>query len=88
MIQTGLFRKYFVLFVVTVLSCVLLGGLANMLACHLGFSETERADVAAFWQTDGLASGPGLKAVDMFRAIHDGRIRFLWVMAKIGRAHV
>jgi len=24
------------------------GGLANMLACHLGFSEQERADVAAF----------------------------------------
>ena len=23
------------------------GGLANMLACHLGFSEAERADVAA-----------------------------------------
>ena len=57
------------------------GGLANMLACHLGFSEAERADVAAFWQTDRLAAAPGLKAVDMFRAIHDGRIRFLWVMA-------
>lgn len=57
------------------------GGLANMLACHLGFSEAERADVAAFWQTDRLCSAPGLKAVDMFRAVHDGRIRFLWVMA-------
>ena len=57
------------------------GGLANTLACHLGFSEAERADVAAFWQTDRLCTGPGLKAVDMFRAIHDGRIKFLWVMA-------
>ena len=57
------------------------GGLANMLACHLGFSESERADVAAFWQTDRLCAGPGLKAVDMFRAVHDGRIKFLWVMA-------
>ena len=57
------------------------GGLANMLACHLGFSEAERSDVAAFWQTDRLCSAPGLKAVDMFRAVHDGRIRFLWVMA-------
>jgi len=57
------------------------GGLANMLACHLGFSEAERADVAAFWDTDRLCAGPGLKAVDMFRAVHDGRIRFLWVMA-------
>ncbi|WP_428027268.1 molybdopterin-dependent oxidoreductase [Altererythrobacter sp.] len=57
------------------------GGLANMLACHLGFSENERADVASFWGTGNLCTGPGLKAVDMFRAVHDGRIKFLWVMA-------
>ena len=57
------------------------GGLANMLACHLGFAEDERAAVRAFWNAPNLCSGPGLKAVDMFRAVHDGRIRFLWVMA-------
>ena len=57
------------------------GGLANTLACHLGFSAAERADVAAFWGTDNLAAGPGLKAVEMFRAVHAGRIKFLWVMA-------
>jgi assimilatory nitrate reductase catalytic subunit len=57
------------------------GGLANMLACHLGFSEAERGDVADFWATDRLCAAPGLKAVDMFRAVHDGRIKFLWVMA-------
>jgi assimilatory nitrate reductase catalytic subunit len=57
------------------------GGLANVLACHLGFSPDERRDVADFWHTDRLCKGPGLKAVEMFRAIHDGRIKFLWVMA-------
>ncbi len=57
------------------------GGLANMLACHLGFSAEERADVALFWNAPNICSGPGLKAVDMFRAVHDGRIKFLWVMA-------
>ncbi len=57
------------------------GGLANMLACHLGFSDDERSDVAEFWKTDKLCQGPGLKAVDMFRAVHDGRIKFIWVMA-------
>ncbi|WP_298290631.1 molybdopterin-dependent oxidoreductase [Novosphingobium sp.] len=57
------------------------GGLANMLACHLGFSDEERADVAAFWQTDRVCERPGLKAVDLFRAVHDGRVKFLWVMA-------
>ncbi len=57
------------------------GGLANMLACHLGFSDAERADVSAYWQTERLCGGPGLKAVDLFRAVYDGRVKFLWVMA-------
>jgi assimilatory nitrate reductase catalytic subunit len=57
------------------------GGLANMLACHLSFGADERADVAAFWDAPNLCAGPGLKAVEMFRAIHEGRIRFLWVIA-------
>jgi assimilatory nitrate reductase catalytic subunit len=57
------------------------GGLASMLACHLGFSDEERGAVAHFWNSDRVCSGPGLKAIDMFRAVHDGRIKFLWVMA-------
>ncbi|EJL31311.1 nitrate reductase [Novosphingobium sp. AP12] len=57
------------------------GGLSNTLACHLGFGEDERAEVEAFWDAPNLCAGPGLKAVDLFRAVHDGRIRFLWVMA-------
>ncbi|HSG33963.1 MAG TPA: molybdopterin-dependent oxidoreductase [Sphingomonadaceae bacterium] len=57
------------------------GGLANMLACHLGFSDEEREDVARFWKSDRLCSGPGLKAVELFQAVHDGRIKFLWIMA-------
>jgi len=57
------------------------GGLANMLACHLGFSAEERADAALFWNAPNICAGPGLKAVDLFRAVHDGRVKFLWVMA-------
>ncbi|NBC36651.1 molybdopterin-dependent oxidoreductase [Novosphingobium sp. FSY-8] len=57
------------------------GGLANMLACHLGFSDNELRDVAGYWNTANICSGPGKKAVDMFRAIDEGRIKFLWVMA-------
>ncbi len=57
------------------------GGLANMLACHLGFADDEMADAATFWNAPNMCRGPGLKAVDMFRAVHDGRIRFLWIMA-------
>lgn len=57
------------------------GGLANTLACHLGFSEEERRAAATFWNAPVLCSGPGFKAVDLFRAVHDGRVKFLWVMA-------
>ncbi|MGB3798074.1 MAG: molybdopterin-dependent oxidoreductase, partial [Alteraurantiacibacter sp.] len=57
------------------------GGLSNMLACHLGFADAEREAVGTFWQAPNLCSGPGLKAVDLFRAVHSGKIRFLWVMA-------
>jgi assimilatory nitrate reductase catalytic subunit len=57
------------------------GGLATMLACHLGFSAGERGAVMAFWRTNRVAEKPGLKAVNMFRAVHEGRIRFLWVIA-------
>ncbi|MEM7690561.1 MAG: molybdopterin-dependent oxidoreductase [Pseudomonadota bacterium] len=57
------------------------GGLANTLACHLGFAENERASVAEFWDTACLAPGPGLKAVDLFEAVHRGDIKFIWIMA-------
>lgn len=57
------------------------GGLANTLACHLGFSTEERDAVADFWNSDRVCSGPGHKAVDLFRAVHDGRVKLLWVMA-------
>jgi len=57
------------------------GGLANMLACHLGFEEEARGAVAQFWEAPNICDGPGLKAVDLFRAVHDGRVKFLWVMA-------
>lgn len=57
------------------------GGLANMLACHLGFSEEERSAVGTFWQADQLAKEPGLKAVDLFEAVHRGAIKFIWIMA-------
>lgn len=57
------------------------GGLANMLAAHMGFSNDERAAAQDFWASPTIACQPGLKAVDMFRAIHEGRIKALWIMA-------
>jgi len=57
------------------------GGLASTLAAHRGFGEEDVADVGRFWAAERMATKPGLKAVDMFRAIGEGRIKALWVMA-------
>lgn len=57
------------------------GGLANMLACHLDIDNpAHHAAVSEFWQTDRLSPKLGLKAVDMFEAVGDGRIKALWVI--------
>ncbi|MEQ1712970.1 MAG: nitrate reductase, partial [Hyphomicrobium sp.] len=56
------------------------GGLANMLAAHMGFSSAERDRVARFWRAPALVTSEGLKAVDMFEAITRGEIKALWVM--------
>lgn len=56
------------------------GGLASTLAVHMGFGEAECQSAQDFWQSPKIARTAGLKAVDMFRAVHDGRIKALWVM--------
>jgi assimilatory nitrate reductase catalytic subunit len=57
------------------------GGLANTLAVHLGFSDADRATAQAFWNGPGVAPAPGLKATELFRAVDDGRIKAIWIMA-------
>ena len=57
------------------------GGLANMLACHLDLENADhRSVVRGFWGAGPLPEAPGLKAVDMFRAAGDGRIKALWII--------
>jgi assimilatory nitrate reductase catalytic subunit len=57
------------------------GGLASTLAAHMGFSDEECDDAKTFWKSPVIANQPGKKAVDMFRAIHDGSIKAIWIMA-------
>jgi assimilatory nitrate reductase catalytic subunit len=57
------------------------GGLANMLAAHMGFSDEEVDRVRRFWKAPRVVTAEGLKAVALFDAIADGRIKALWVMA-------
>ncbi|MBR9872669.1 MAG: nitrate reductase [Vibrionaceae bacterium] len=57
------------------------GALANTLTAHMEFHPDDIDCVEAFWQTDRLAKKPGLKAIDMFDAIHRGEIKAVWIMA-------
>ena len=57
------------------------GGLANMLAAHMGFTPLEVDRVKRFWNAPQMAQREGLKAVQMFDAIAQKRVRALWVMA-------
>ncbi|WP_254602920.1 nitrate reductase [Sphingomonas bacterium] len=57
------------------------GGLASTLAAHMDFSPENVARVGRFWAAPTMATKPGLKAVDLFRSVGEGRIKALWIMA-------
>jgi assimilatory nitrate reductase catalytic subunit len=58
------------------------GGLANMLAAHMELDDpAQRAAVQDFWESPRIADRPGLKAVDLFRAIEEGKVKAVWIMA-------
>lgn len=58
------------------------GGLANMLAAHMELGDAgHRELVQTFWQSPCIADRPGLKAVELFEAIEQGRIKAVWVIA-------
>ncbi len=58
------------------------GGLANMLAAHMELDNPLHVDlVSRFWGSDNVASTPGLKAVELFDAIEQGKIKAVWIMA-------
>ncbi|MEJ8473202.1 nitrate reductase [Roseibium algae] len=58
------------------------GGLANMLAAHMAIENPDHRElVQSFWQSPSMATRQGLKAVDMFRAVGEGRIKAIWIMA-------
>ena len=58
------------------------GGLANQLAAHMGFDRPDDVDrVRRFWRAPSIATRPGLKAVELFDAVSDGRVKALWIAA-------
>lgn len=56
------------------------GGLANQLACHMGFTPEDISRVGRFWGSDSVSQSAGLNAVDLFRAVEEGRIKAVWIM--------
>ena len=57
------------------------GGLANMLAAHMGYTVAEIDRVGRFWNAPNMAQREGLKAVAMLDAVAAKSIKALWVMA-------
>ncbi|RDV28020.1 nitrate reductase [Alteromonas aestuariivivens] len=58
------------------------GGLANMLAAHMDIENpVHRERVQTFWNAPTVAEKGGYKAVDLFQAIDEGKVKFVWIMA-------
>lgn len=58
------------------------GGLANMLAAHLELDQAEhRQLVQDFWQSPYIADRAGLKAIDLFHAVEQQKIKAIWIIA-------
>jgi assimilatory nitrate reductase catalytic subunit len=56
------------------------GGLANTLAAHMELENPEhRRLVQDFWRSPRMAQRPGLKAVDLFEAMHAGTVKAIWI---------
>ncbi|TNE36132.1 MAG: nitrate reductase, partial [Alphaproteobacteria bacterium] len=57
------------------------GGMANMLACHMDIENPDhRSVVQRFWNSPAIVTRPGLKAVDLFKAMQQGDIKAVWIM--------
>jgi assimilatory nitrate reductase catalytic subunit len=57
------------------------GGLASTLAAHMDFAPENVERVGRYWAAERMCTQPGLKAVDLFRAVRNGDVKALWVMA-------
>jgi assimilatory nitrate reductase catalytic subunit len=56
------------------------GGMANLMSGHRDLANPDhRAEVAHLWGVDDVPLTPGLTAIELFDAAHEGRIKALWV---------
>jgi assimilatory nitrate reductase catalytic subunit len=57
------------------------GGLATTLAAHMNFTAADVDRVRRFWNAPRMATKPGFKAVEMFEAVREGKIKAIWIAA-------
>ena len=58
------------------------GGLANMLAAHMDIANPDHRElVQTFWDSPTIPTENGLKAVDLFEQIEQGKVKAVWIMA-------
>jgi assimilatory nitrate reductase catalytic subunit len=57
------------------------GALSNTLAAHMDFALDHVGRVGRFWGTNKVPRKAGLKAVELFEAVRQGRIKAVWIMA-------
>ncbi|MES2649159.1 MAG: molybdopterin-dependent oxidoreductase [Bacteroidota bacterium] len=57
------------------------GGLSNLLPAHRNLDNpVHRQEVANFWGVQSISAKPGLTATEMFEALHDGRLKAIWIL--------
>ncbi|UYN95067.1 MAG: molybdopterin-dependent oxidoreductase [Enhydrobacter sp.] len=57
------------------------GALATTLAAHMDFAAEDIDRVGRFWKAPRMATRPGLKAVELFDSVRQGKIKAIWIMA-------
>ena len=58
------------------------GGLSTQIAGHMHYEDEGAIDlISRFWQAPKMTQKQGYKAVDMFKAIDEGKIKAIWIMA-------
>jgi assimilatory nitrate reductase catalytic subunit len=56
------------------------GGLSTLLPAHRDLANPgHRAEIAQFWGVDELSATPGLSAVELFDALHEGTVKMVWI---------
>ncbi len=57
------------------------GALSNLLAAHLEYGRSADLQLLReFWGATNLTNGPGLKAVPLFEAVAERKVRALWII--------